>query len=258
MKSRSNDPLTRILNGWMESHAADAAHLDRLRHQVRQGIESPGNILFPVPMRRLSSPRRTWVAVAAALLVTFGYTTWRTVRHIDVATMEPEVQSLAGFGPNALSAKETLFASFDELFPGQFRWVVEVPNDTSLGLAPTASGTRSDDDAIVIRLVILTRGGEAMAWQPAWSCDVTARTQELIEIPSTASNPTHLGLWAYHLPDGNIAIDTDFGWDGPVQIQSASSEVQSPLVPTELMRLQKGQTEYRLLQTAAVVARHAG
>jgi hypothetical protein len=60
-------------------------------------------------------------------------------------------------------------------------------------------------------------------------------------------------MWAFALPDGMIALDTEVNLSGAVTVRSSASELQADRELREVLTTQSDGFEYRVFQTAAVL-----
>ena len=167
----------------------------------------------------------------------------------------PTPFATARFQQGQLAGKATLLAEAQRLFGSQLAWLAETDSQVQMGL--TEDGPASGP-AVAVRLVLLRRGHPAQPWTCAWSADVIARAQEVVQWANPPGGPSRLSLWAYVLPDGLIAIDTAFELPGQAAAWSAASGLQAEGVPTLVHAVHDQGIEYQMLQTVAVVNESLG
>ena len=97
------------------------------------------------------------------------------------------------------------------------------------------------------------RSSGSSAWQLVWKMDVVSRSEEMIRVNPAADGQSELELWTYALPDGSIAVDSDFSLANAGPLHASSSVLHQNSNPLMVTTLRSGQTEYRVFQAVAVL-----
>ena len=86
---------------------------------------------------------------------------------------------------------------------------------------------------------------------PGLHGDVLSRSEELVEVAPSQTSADHLLVWAYRLPDGNVAVDANLRLaDSP----AAGVDLTSVLTPGRAVQVLSTKTpdaEFRVFQAAS-------
>jgi hypothetical protein len=249
-----NNKLDSLLRDWAARHGGDPVRRDALVESVRRrlGHEEVSMAPVPAPARRKRLHGGLAYAVggfAAGLLVAVGlFWTW------------PQWRGLIGADPYGqtayLSAAEIkrsgeLFRRMEEVFPGNLCWVAETGGEVSLGLGQCSGTSVSQATPLVVRTVVLKRVPGESAWRTVFAADVLSRGEEMVEIAPSQMPDDRLLVWAYRLPDGNVAVDANLRLaDSP----AAGVDVTNVLAPGRAVQVFTTKTpdaEFRVFQAAS-------
>ena len=264
MSKNSPDPLSDLLRHWAEQQSPDDFQSERLQAQVTLALQDAAFLDLPVipatgggtgvPSRLL------WFAAgaAAAILLAWVLPLGHRTPAPPVAREElAEAPPLVRLHEAQLMAKTRLLAAAEELFDGRLAWLAEDDRDVQLGLTDAANFPQ-DANPIVVRLVVLARKSGSKDWKPVWEADLVTRDEQLVELTPQKLEKSRLRLWAYALPDGKIAVDSDLVLTGGIPILSVSSGVQQSGVPRQVFSLQRDDAECRVYQTVAFLRKRVG
>jgi hypothetical protein len=146
-----------------------------------------------------------------------------------------------------------LFCEMNALFADQFRWMAEFNGRVDMGVEPIAGGVADTSVPVQYRLTVLARTPGETTWRTAWSTDVLMRTEERVALRPGRQGGEHLALWVYPLEDGTMAVDIALSLAAPVRIASQTTILQEAGRPAEVFAWREGGTEYRAMQTVAVL-----
>ena len=298
----SNDPLDHLLHQWADDRTASSEHIDRLQERIVSAIavddfpsaESITNgssartirttMFHPDPEQTLHSQpvstRRAsvtgfLVGVTLTSLVAFIWTAQITKQEFQNPGLASNDQSAipeyARLNEDQLSSRAILLAEMKDLFGDRLNWLAETDSRINVGLSErhySEKSTRLTGDAaqLVVRLVVEKRTSRNSNWQSAWSVDVMSQSEEVIELDPEDGNGMALTLWAYALPDGMVAVDSELSLaeTDPSTSFDASlkrvtfSHIQQDGLPTEELLTGSDGVEYRVFQTVAVLDRKVG
>jgi hypothetical protein len=259
------DRLDEVLEQWTQRHAPAASELERLTQQISAALAEGKPLAAPGETQarpragaraRMAGALALTGTLAAGLLLTYLVATAPRRRGAKAPKdVPPTPFAMARFQQGQLAGKARLLAEAQRLFGGQLAWLAEADSQVQMGL--TDDGPVSGP-AVAVRLVLLRRHDPTQPWTCAWSTDVIARAQEVVQWANPPDGPSRLSLWAYVLPDGLIAIDTAFELPGRAAVWSAASGLQAEGVPTLAHAVHDQGIEYQMLQTVAVVNEKVG
>lgn len=297
-----DDPLDRLLHQWADERMVSSKHLDDLQRRIvltlSESDEEAAEPTAGVPLRSVNgepashlkqpgshqpsqiSSLRAAVApimtgIALSALVTLVWLTQVTVRAPQVATRvnndHREVPGYVLFSEEELQNRNTLLVGMKELFGNRLNWLAETDAGIDVGLADNQDsvGTRTPDERVIqlaVRIVIEQRSAKSSDWRRVWSVDVTSQSEEVIAL-AQKNGSTALTLWAYALPDGMIAVDSEFELpDTAIRATSVNtqplhavlSNVHQDRVPLEEQLTGSDGAEYRVFQTVAVLEKQVG
>jgi hypothetical protein len=264
VSKKFSDPLDDLLRHWAGRQSFDGLSSQRLQARVTASLR--GCPFLDLPSAAANCGAGTWsrlrwfaagaaAAMLLAWLLSFAHRTPAPlVAREETGELLPPVVGL----PKAqLIAKARLLAAAEELFNGRLAWMAEEGRDVQLGLTDAATLSQAAPP-IVFRLVILARKSDTKNWRPIWQADLVTRDEQLVELTPGKSDKSQLRLWAYALPDGQIAVDSDLLFTGAIPIHSASSGVQQGGVPRQVFSLQNDDGEYRVFQTVDFLRKGVG
>jgi hypothetical protein len=262
MNETNGDPLERLLRGWADRHAADSGSLDRIQGAIGQAMEGDAQSqlresTFAAPGRWQS--RALWFAigaVAALLLAMVSIRLWSPQRP-EVGGHDPPPRSggvQAAITPDQVARDTKLFAELDRMFGRQLRWVAESDGSMELGIEPDAAAAPpANSKPVTIRFTVVKRVPGDRDWSVVWTVNLVARNEQLVQLqPAQADSPS-LMVWAYPLPDGKIACDTEWSLGGSGRLQGKASELQSAGDVRELASAADGGVEYRVYQAVQLL-----
>ncbi len=260
----TSDPLNRLLRGWAEEHAPTAADVDLLTTRIMQATEaepeaeswldSPTDLSPTLPATQSwFGPVAALAVVAAAVIVLVVATMWRTGTHsasIPAVAKTREVPPPAAWLPDdQLRAKAVLLHEMESIYGCQLNWLAETDQRVQFDIEQRV--TARDDQVVAVRVVVQRRQLGRTQWELAWEIDVVARNEEVVRlVPETAGMP-QLEMWAYALPDGMIALDTDVQLDGSALVRSVTTVLQPDGRPQEVLTARAANVEFRVYHTVA-------
>lgn len=251
------------LRQWAREHVPPAAELDRLREkilsQVPDGRPSPVAPAPRPPTPQLGRTRLLSLAAAAAVLLCVGGW-WLTRQEPRIGagtsvTTPPSVLSpsvppeFAWLQRSQLAGKAVLLAEVERVFGDRLAWIAETNGHVSFGLTPDADRSRTP---LAVRVVLVRRRDGAAA-EPVWAVDLVARSEQVVRVVPEDAQGAEVLVWAYSLPDGKIAVDTNLALTAPVSVVSTQSGLQEDGVPTGVFTARHGDAEYELFQTVSVL-----
>jgi hypothetical protein len=253
--------LDKLLRDWAEDQKLTEAEAQTLAGRVAAGLERERGTCDALPRPRVE--QRAWArmegwlaaaAAAAALVAILLVRPWDGLPPPKVRG--PEAAFAAAELPEQqILARARLLRETEWLFDGRLAWWAEVGADVErqvkMGLdeEPRAAGP-----SVAVRLVVARRDASDGPWTTLWSADVVARNEEVVRLGNcNGGDAGRLLLWAYVLPDGMIAVDTDFALGGPQPVQAVASQVQAERVPAVVQSVTREGIEYRVFQTVAVL-----
>ena len=161
----------------------------------------------------------------------------------------------ARFDSQSLRAAATLLSELNLLFDQRLGWVAETDGQVRMSVAER-DADRIGESALVVRIAVVRRDAASSVAQVIWSAQLVAGDQHVIrfdDAPTGARAGANLFLWAYALPDGRIAVDSDLALAGPVQVQAESTGLQTDGVPTKVYTMRQGRDQFEVYQTVAVL-----
>jgi len=262
MNETNGDPLELLLRGWADRHAADSGSLDRIQGAIGQAMENDdksqiADSTVAAPGRWQS--RALWFAigaVAASLLAMVSIMLWSPKRP-EIGGHDPPQRSggvQAAITPEQVARDTKLFAELDRMFGRQLRWIAESDGKLELGIEPDAAAAPpANSKPVTIRFTVVKRVQGDRDWSVVWTVNLVARNEQLVQLqPAQADSPS-LMVWAYPLPDGQIACDTEWSLGGSDRLHGKASELQSAGDVRELASAAEGGVEYRVYQTVQLL-----
>lgn len=160
-----------------------------------------------------------------------------------------------GFDADDLGKKTKLFHAAAADFGPQLRWISEAGQDVHLGLHSEDDGFGEAGRPLLLRLVLVAKGPQDDTWKKAWSKDVLARNEAVVEeIPG----PGKLRLWCYALPDGLISVETELTLEEPIAGRYVFDSIQKAGTPRRVLSVEIEGVQYELYQTVGLLDQFAG
>jgi len=246
--------LDSLLHDWAVRHAGDPARRETLVERVRQQLARQpmpaGDDLAPA--RRKGLPGRGIHAVctlAAGLLVAVGL--FIAPRFWRSSVVPDSTAEIALLSASEIRSSSELFRRMEEVFPDNLRWIAETNGEVSLGLGRIPRAGPSGAAPLLVRTVVLERKRGESSWNRVFAADVLSRNEELVEVSPGQKPAGRLLLWAYRLPDGNVAVDAKLRL---TESPGTSVDLTSVLAPgraTQVLTTRTAEGEFRVLQAAS-------
>jgi hypothetical protein len=247
--------LDSLLHDWAARHAGDPAQREMLAEGIRRQLASrPAPATHhppPATRRQRLSGRMVYAACgfAAALLVAVGlFLTSRAWREQIVPDSTTEIALLSA---SEIKRSGELFRRMEEVFPGDLRWIAETNGEVSLGLGQVSGATVSRAAPLLVRTVVLERKRGESSWSTVFTADVLSRSEELVEVSPGQKPAGRLLVWAYRLPDGNVAVDANLRL---AESPGASVDLTNVLAPgraAQVLTTRTADAEFRVFQAAS-------
>jgi len=156
-----------------------------------------------------------------------------------------------------LHNKAVLLSEMEKMFDRQLVWLAETDDRMTFALSDPSNTTEgsSDRNRLAVRVVVERRAAGSGEWQPAWTMDVVSRSEEMISLSSQELEGHQLRLWTYCLPDGMIAVDSEFQLQGAESLLSEASQLHPDDTPVKVLTSRNNGTEFRVFQSVAVLDR---
>jgi hypothetical protein len=243
--------LDRMLKDWTEARTPAGAHLDKLATSIRNEIVARRYEQGPesTPARIGLLPRLAYATLGSAVTLVLA-AFW--VLRIPTAD-NGDAAYLAAISAQRAAVGGKLFAEMERLFAQDFRWVAESNGDVDLGVGVLPGGAGRQSVPALVRLTVVARAEGQKTWRPIWNADVIVRGEDRVEISPNRKADNRLALWVCPLEDGKVAVDSVISLDAPVQVGGRLGAVVSQGVPTEIMTVRSGGTEYRVFQTTTML-----
>jgi hypothetical protein len=142
-------------------------------------------------------------------------------------------------------------AELRALFGDRFGWMAESGEQVRLGLSDELVAV--EGPYLAIRWVLVRREQAEGEWQKAWTIDVMARNERVININDLPDQAGALSIWGFVLPDGNVAVDVEADLASLGELRTQGSVVARPGEPTQLFFRTEDGFEYRVYQTVLLV-----
>ena len=296
-----SDPLDNMLQQWADERAASSEYLDNLQDRIVSAIhanssavertvaeptafaKSPTKQLAyqrrPVSLRRASLVGRL---IGATLLALIAFL-W-SAQLIDIGVgrlqiadaMQPEFPDYAQLDDGQLDDRMIVLSEMRDVFGNQLNWLAETDSRIEVGLSgdhrltTEAMLSRNDIVEIAVRVVVEERTSSESEWRRTWSADVISQNEEVVELEAKHDDRAAMTMWAYVLPDGMVAIDSELSFSSDhaggettlpgkgETFHAAFSNVQKDRQPSEELLTGEGGVEYRVLHTVAVLNKKVG
>ena len=270
--------------------AADAAREDVAAGAVGSVATRPlqePTFSFQPAGTRGSQPVDTWRASMARVLVgvtavvvlvmVFGFI--RLTGQLQpvprlVVDDQPAMPEYAQLSDDQLRNRRVLLSEMKSLFGDRLTWLAETDARIEVGLSDrqdvNAGSTSAAAEQLAVRVVVEKRASADSDWQLAWSVDVMSRSEEFVELAPATGDGTSMTLWAYTLPDGMVAVDSELSFSDETgskattssskggAFHAAFSHVQQDRLPSEELLIGSDGVEYRVFQTVAVLDKKVG
>jgi hypothetical protein len=298
-----DDSLDNMLYHWADERAAGSSHIDNLQDRIslaikegnaRPGKPEQGESPKEVPEVRMSRPgqeptvmlRPVWplraklvnrlVEVTLLAAVAFVWTTHFLDggrRQLELVAVEHvEIPEYAHLTDDVIRDRAIVLSEMKDVFGDQLNWLAETESRFEVGLSDGrlsngSSHSRSDALEIAVRVVVEERSSPDNAWQRTWAADVISKNEEVVEFAAKNDDRTTMTMWAYVLPDGMVAIDSELDFSGgsqatpaadAAQFRAVFSNVQKDRQPSEELLTGANGVEYRVFQTVAVLNKKVG
>jgi hypothetical protein len=197
-------------------------------------------------------PLAAFALGAAAAALVFGFGLFRQGGSADA-------QALALARPaNGALAVGQLYAEAERMFGTGLRWIRQSGDQVELGLDP-ADGpvVGHGGGAVAVHITVLRRTAGDTQWHKAWETDVLSRTEQLVDLAPEAATGNRLRLWLYPVGGQSMAVDTWFSLKAPLSLDTQQSSVVREGVPSRVVDIVEGDTEYRVFQTVTRLAHGA-
>ena len=281
MNGDSKDALDQLLGDWAASREADEEHTrclaDRIvsaaRDQAAVGRNKPAQFrheptVAPLPERRKALFRPTADRAAQLmvgggglllLLVLAGSLLYYNLsitpnnsqqpgRSIAATSDASEYPTAASLGAAVLAAKRQLLAETNALFDNQLAWIADGEREVSIEVCDQPA--RDNGEFMLVRVVVAQRASPDLPWSTIWQTDVISRNEALVEVSPKQLEGSSLALWAYAMPDGEVAVDMDLQLDQHTRVQSSSSTVLQAGQPARVSCSTSNGVEQCVFQTA--------
>lgn len=298
------DPLDELLHQWADGRTASSERLDNLQERIVLALDNedcsstesfaarpeqvPTFSSQPVGTRR-ASLIGFLVGVTLTALVAMIWVTQQTGQKAPQPQLADGIQTAtpeyARLNDDQLHSQRVLLAEMKSLFGDRLTWLAETDSRIEFGLSDRQDSnvdSTSEDAAeqLAVRVVVEKRASADSDWQLAWSVDVMSRSEEFVELAPATGDGTSMTLWAYALPDGMVAVDSELSFSdhdggdddddedgGDKAITSVSeggafraafSHIQQDRLPSEELLIGSDGVEYRVFQTVAVLDKKVG
>jgi hypothetical protein len=262
IKETNGDPLDLLLRGWADRHAADSGSLDRIQGAIGQAMKRDAQSqvresTFAVPGRWQSRALWPSIGVVAALLLAMVSVMFWSPKRPEIARHDPPQSSgdvQAGITPEQLVRDTKLFAELDRVFGRQLRWVAESDGKLELGIEPDATAALpANSKPVTIRFTVVKRGQSDRDWSVAWTVNLVARNEQLVQLQQAEADSPSLMVWTYTLADGKIACDAELSLGGSQGWRMKGSELQSAGDVREMGSAAEEGVEYRVYQAVQLL-----
>ncbi|MGZ0165361.1 MAG: hypothetical protein ACKVII_15665 [Planctomycetales bacterium] len=295
-----SDPLDNLLQDWAEERTVSSEHLDKLQDRIVKAIgdenlssdrtvatsrrqfatsavsrPEPPYTRRPISLRRVSLVSRlvgvTLLALLAfiwsAQLADYGHGS-----HRQAGDKRAEIPDYARLSESQLRERMIVLSEMKGLFGKQLNWLAETDSRFEVGLRDGSSagdGSLSSGDAleIAVRVIVEERSSSRDEWRRAWSVDVISQSEEVVELAAKDDDQSTMTMWAYVLPDGMVAIDSELSFsensksdttEKVAPFRAAFSSVQKDRQSSEELLNGANGVEYRVFQTVAVLNKKVG
>jgi len=252
-----------MLVRWADEQRPGATDLDLLAGRIVEAVDDESASAAsagepPVPAQCGPAPMgpATWfmLGIAALVILLLGFLWLSEASHVgrtEVARSDNVPPAYAQWPDEQLHTKAILLNEMESIFDRKLNWLAETGDRVQVDVESERS--LRNGQVLAVRVVIQRRPVGQREWTLAWAIDVVTRSEELVLLRPGKTGEPQFELWAYALPDGMIALDTDVSFHEASSIRSATSEVQADREPREVFKTEADGFEFRVFQTAAVL-----
>jgi hypothetical protein len=263
MTEQHNDQLAHLLRQWADRQAPSKEEIDWLQARVMAAIDDEtcrDGITVPPPHRLAMWGRVMWFSLGVAatiLVVAFLWHRGHVGLPNPVQSAEEDTSTLAWFSAPQLEEKAVLLSEMERLFTDRLAWVAEDGREVRVALAGDAEKT-SQGVPIAVRVVAVARRIGSDQWKPVWNVDVVTRGEQLVDLVPPGRQGEKFQAWALPLPDGMVAVDANLTLNGGVATEASFSGIQKAGAPNRIFTLKKGDVEFEVYQTVALLKEKVG
>ena len=220
MTDPSPQDLDGLLKQWAEAHRPTEEKHRRLGRQVMARIADEVRDPVELPQRQQTSWEVQLMVGGGSLLVllmlagSLLYMNLSTVTPVAIPSKGGEAAGAPpGYPAESLLAaklvagKGMLLAETNSLFDQRLRWIAEGQEEMVVEVDDEQG--QASREFLLVRLVVAERDSAAGSWRLLWQADVITRSEELVEVRPREWPGSSLALWAFVLPDGDVAVDMD-------------------------------------------------
>lgn len=255
MNEQHPDQLDDLLRQWANGRSASEEQTRQLGDRITDSLgEETFRVLDELAVERSRAIRSRNVmagisAVAALILIAVIGSSFLS-RPPPPSEITPE---FAWLTDQQIQQKRMLWADFDQTFDQRLTWIAETSDHVEFGLAEVDSPAPANSRPVAVRIVVARRSADGGSWQPVWAVDVVARSEQVVRLPRQSKNSADLTMWAYVLPDGNVALDTTLEVGNHKLYPAGSSSMQQDRKPTRVFTQEIDGVEYQIFQTVALL-----
>ena len=265
------DPLDQLLQQWAaHENASDrvASLQTRIVQQVNDGPVIGATTAASLQGHAQGNRPAMRVAAISALgvLLLLGAFLFnvRPEHSISVAELD-DVSVDARFSEEELEAHRQLLAEMHDLFNSQLKWVAETDRRVELFIEDadpeaeleTQPAVRLKPVCFVVRMIVEHRDSQTAPWRKSTQLDVLSQNEDVVRVPALGSNPA-VTFWAYAMPDGHVAVESQFDLNGNATPSPSVSHVLSAGEPELISTGDRQGRQYRVFQTVAFLEPHKG
>lgn len=274
MNEKADARLDDLLQSWADQQRADEDHVEVLRERILSQLTAEVqtidvDVMPAATQADVSHPHRRWrnaalVSMALAALLVIALFVVSSAKRDDTtpqsarrAQGRAEAISLppdfAWLSDDQLASKRSLLQEMDRVFSDRLTWIAETNGQVEMGLVEDEQSANASARSLAIRIVVIRKTPDNAAGVPVWAVDLLTRNEQLVHVSPRNSNDATLLLWAFVMPDGNIAIDSDLRLPGSDAMHPSTATVQKPGEPREVYSQRQGDAEYVVYQTVSVL-----
>jgi hypothetical protein len=171
----------------------------------------------------------------------------------------PQLPLESGETPAAITTEQMarqakVFAELERLFGSQLSWIAETDGTIEIGVEPIATSVARgvESTPIAIRITVMRKTVHEREWTAIWTVDLVSRSERLVQLRPDSGDSPSLFVWAYLLPDGKIACDSELSLGGTDGLHAMASELLAAGAVTEIAVPQRNDVEYRIFKTVAL------
>lgn len=275
MNDHIDEKLNGLLQTWSDANTADETRLESLHQRIissmgdvspmdessrasRQGMRT-SDIGRRVAWEKLSMIAMSAAAVLLLVLVVASLfrqneTTPQSAKRVEQrGLVEGMPHKLAWISEEQMADKRALLDELSRVFDNRLTWVAEVGDQVRLGPVNEDQQADAATRPLAIRVVLIRKTERDPVGTSLWEIDLLTHNEQVVRVkPSDRSMPD-LSLWAFVLPDGNVAIDTDLSLPQVEEIRPKTSTVQTPGKPNVVYTHKDDQGEYVMYQMVSTL-----